>query len=292
MPTPPLSRRSMLAAAAAGAIAPSLTAQDSTDPPKRGIRNGRINQAGVQWCYGGPLDELAELCAALGASGVDVVRPNDWSILKKHGLVCTLTPCIERGFGPSRGLNRAEDHESHLEVIRERMAANDEAGFRNLLVFSGNRAEGLSDEEGLRNCAAALRVIAPEAEAKGQVILIENLNSKRDHRGYMFDRMAWGLELIQAVGSPAVKILYDIYHAQIMEGDVIATIRAHHESIGHYHTAGVPGRGNIDETQELYYPAIMEAIAETGFEGYVAQEFRPSGDRKAAMAHAFELCDV
>jgi len=288
-----LSRRSLLCGTLATA-AGAARAQDASGRAERaaGIVNGRLRQAGVQWCYGGPLEELAAVCARLGVSGVDVVHPDQWPILEAHGLVCTMTPCFERGFGTGRGLNRPEDHESHLEVVRERIDRNAEADFENVLVFSGNRPDGISDAEGLRHCATALKAIVPYAAERGQVIQMELLNSKHDHPGYMFDSVAWGLDLVQAVGSSHFKLLYDIYHAQIMEGDIIATIRAHHESFGHYHTAGVPGRSNLDETQELYYPAIMEAIAETGFRGYVGQEFRPRGDRMAALTHAVELCDV
>lgn len=298
MKNPELSRRALLhtplAAAALGAAGSLPSAQDPAPESERdeGIRNGRLKQAGVGWCYGGPLPELAALCARLGVSGIDVVHPDQWGVLEEHGIVCTMTPCFENGFGIGRGLNKLENHEGHLELIRQRIDLNAEHGYENVLVFSGNREDGLSDEEGLQNCATALRQIVGYAEEKGQVIQMELLNSKRDHRGYMFDRARWGVDLVQAVGSPAFKVLYDIYHAQIMEGDIIATIREHHEHFGHYHTAGVPGRSNIDETQELYYPAIMEAIAETDFNGYVGQEFRPRGDRQAALIHAVELCDV
>ena len=177
-------------------------------------------------------------------------------------------------------------------MLKQRIDQSAEAGFENVIVFSGNRQAGLSDQEGLENCAEALRQIVGYAAEKGQTIQMELLNSKRDHRGYMFDRTPWGVELVQKVGSDSFKILYDIYHAQIMEGDIITTIQEHHEHFGHYHTAGVPGRSNIDETQELYYPAIMEAVAATGFKGYVGQEFRPRGDRRKAMIHAVETCDV
>jgi len=293
--TPHPSRRALLQAplAAAALSATSMAAAPASgrqeDAP---AAKGRIRQAGVLWCYGGPLAELAKVCQTLGMHGVDVVHPREFPVLKEHGLVCTLTPAMEKGIGLRKGLNKKEHHGTHFEVVQERIERNAEFGFENVLVFSGDREEGLSDREGLENCAAALRELAPMAEEKGQVLQMELLNSKRDHKGYMFDRMAWGAELVQMVGSPAFKVLYDIYHAQIMEGDVIQTIRDHHDSIGHYHTAGVPGRSNIDETQELYYPAIMGAIAETGYEGYVSHEFRPRGDKVAALTHAVEICDV
>lgn len=290
--TRPLSRRSVLQGSlASAALGGTAAAQEAEERPV-GIRNGRLRQAGVQWCYGAPLEELAALCVRLGVSGVDVVHPNEWPVLQAHGLVCTMTPCFERGIGIGNGLNKVEHHETHFEVVRERIDRNAEAGFKNVLVFSGNREDGLSDKQGLANCATALKQLVGYAEERGQVIQMEILNSKKDHAGYMFDRTAWGLDLVQAVGSDHFKLLYDIYHAQIMEGDIIATIRAHHDHFGHYHTAGVPGRSNLDETQELYYPAIMAAVAETGFEGFVGQEFIPRGDRAQALTHAVELCDV
>ena len=296
-----LNRRALIGRALAGTSVPALLAsmaEASTQETIAGIEiepavvKGRIQQASVLWCFGAPLPVLARISKALGLVGVDVVSPPDWPILQKHGLLSTMTPCMERGYGIGNGLNKKENHEGHLQLVKERIDASAEAGFRNILVFSGNRAEGLSDKQGLENCAEALRQIAPYAEEKGQLILMELLNSKRDHKGYMCDRTHWGVELVQKVGSPAFKLLYDIYHMQIQEGDVIATIREAHEHIGHYHTAGVPGRGNLDETQELYYPAIMEAILETGHEGYVAQEFIPKGDKIAALRQAVTTCDV
>ena len=290
-----LSRRALLQApiAAAALSATAAAAQDPapTAPPARPSK-GRIRQAGVHWCYGGPLDEMAKVCKALGLHGIDVVHPPGFPTLKEHGLVCTMTPAMGGGVGIGNGLNKKENHEKYIALIRNRIDANAEYGFENVLVFSGNREEGLSDKQGLENCAEALAQVVPYAEEKGQVVQMELLNSKRDHRGYMMDNTPWGVELVQKVGSPSFKILYDIYHAQIMEGDIIQTIRDHHESFGHYHTAGVPGRSNIDETQELYYPAICEAIAETNADLYVAHEFRPRGDKVKALTHAVEICDV
>lgn len=295
-----MNRRSMLATTLAGAaVAPTIRAQAASEDgdsgetsEKRGVKKGRLKQSSVAWCYGAPLEELAKVSAELGISGIDVVNPPDWPILRKYGLVSTMTPCMERGYGIGNGLNKPENHEGHLQLIKERIDASAAAGFRNILVFSGNRESGLSDKQGLENCATALRQIAPYAEEKGQMLCMELLNSKRDHKGYMCDRTYWGAELVEKVGSDSFKLLYDIYHMQVQEGDVIATIREFRNHIGHYHTAGVPGRSNIDETQELYYPAIMEAIAAEPFEGYVGQEFIPRGDKRAALTHAVEVCDV
>ncbi len=289
--------RAPLALAALGSTSRALAAQDGGSaqpeaPVKGGVRRGNIRQAGVGWCYGGPLEELCQLCVELGLDAIDIAHPRDFPLLKKYGLQSSMTVSMERGIGITNSFNRKENHELGLEVLKQRIDENAAAGFHNVIVFSGNRAEGLSDAEGLANCAEALRQLVGYAEERGQTLHIEYLNSKRDHAGYMFDNIAWGAELIQRVGSDALKILFDIYHAQIMEGDVIATIREHHAIIGHYHTAGVPGRRDLDDSQELYYPAIMRAIVETGFEGVVGQEFIPKGDRRQALKRAVELCDV
>ena len=288
-------RRSLLLGSLATATAPRSRGESTrwdAQQSGRGIRRGRLKQSSVHWCYGGPLEELARVSAGLGLSGIDVVAPAEWEILKRHGLISTMTPCMERGYGITNGLNKPENHAGHIALVKERIDASAEAGFRNILVFSGNRESGLSDGEGLENCARALRELVPLAEEKGQVLFMELLNSKRDHVGYMCDRTTWGADLVQKVGSDAFKLLYDIYHMQIQEGDVIATIKEFAESIGHYHTAGVPGRGNLDENQELNYPAIMGAIAENAFDGCVGQEFIPQGDKVAALTQAVELCDV
>lgn len=292
-----LTRRSLLVGSLAGAtVVPAVGAragaQRASDETPGGIKKGRLKQSSVLWCYGAPLEELAKVSARLGLSGIDVVNPPDWPVLQKYGLLSTMTPCMERGFGIARGLNKKEHHEGHLQLVKERIDASAEAGFQNILVFSGNREDGLSDRAGLENCAVALRQVVSHAEEKGQLLCMELLNSKRDHKGYMCDRTAWGAELVQKVGSDAFKLLYDIYHMQIQEGDVIETIREFRESIGHYHTAGVPGRGNLDENQELYYPAIMEAIADEPFDGYIGQEFIPRGNKAQALRQAVELCDV
>ncbi len=289
-----VTRRSYLQLSAATAAAGLAGTASATQDPNRkaGSTKGRIKQSGVAWCYGGPLEELAELCVKLGVPAIDVVAPGKWDVLKKHDLKCSLTIVRGKGYNIGNALNREENHEGYLEILKKAIDQNAEAGFENVLVFSGNRRKGLSDKQGLENCAKALKQVVGYAAEKGQVIQMELLNSKRDHKGYMFDRSPWGVELVQKVGSDAFKLVYDIYHAQIMEGDVIQTIRDHHEAFGHYHTAGVPGRSNLDHTQELYYPAIMEAIAATGFQGYVGQEFRPKGDRVKAFTQAVEWCDV
>jgi hydroxypyruvate isomerase len=218
---------------------------------------------------------------------IDLLGPNDFPTLKKHGLVCSMIST----HGLTKGLNRKENHEECLARIRSAIDAASEYNFPNVITFPGNRA-GMSDDVGVDNTVIALKQVAGYAEKKAVTICLEYLNSKVNHKDYMFDNMAWGVEACKKVGSESVKILYDIYHAQIMEGDIIRTIRTYKDYIGHYHTGGNPGRNEIDETQELYYPAIMRAIADTGFKGYVAHEFVPKHDPIESLAYAVRICDV
>ena len=225
----------------------------------------------------------------MGLGAVELLKPGpQWDILKKHGMLCAMTS--SHGIDP--GLNRKENHEPCLAKIRSSIEATAEAGFPNVICMSGNRGKGLTDEEGLDNCAAALKQVVSLAEKKKVTLCMELLNSKVDHKGYMCDNTAWGVALCKKVGSERMKLLYDIYHMQIMEGDIIRTIRDNKDYIGHYHTGGVPGRNEIDESQELYYPAIMRAIVQTGFKGSVGQEFVPKRDPLTSLAQAIRICDV
>ena len=282
-----LSRRSLLRASllAAGAVATPWLARNGHGEIGRVVKHGRINQSASRWCYNKlTLDALCEAGAQLGLQGIDLLGPQDFPTLKKYGLVCTMTS----GGG---SLNDPAQHEQTIARIRKLIEANAEYGFRNVIAMSGNR-DGIPDDVGIENAVAALKSVASFAEEKRVTICIEYLNSKVDHAGYMFDHMAWGVEVCQRVGSPNVKILYDIYHAQIMEGDVIRTIQTHKDLIGHYHTGGNPGRHEIDDTQELNYRAIMRAIVATGYQGYVAHEFVPTRDPIESLAEAIEICDV
>ncbi len=282
-----LSRRTLIAAAAAAAV--SAAPQRAAAQQERVITNGRIRQSVCQWCFGRmPIEELAAAAQAMGLESIEILGPEAFPVLRKHDLICAMT----NSHGISQGLNDPANHEACLEAIRDGIDATAEAGFPNVITFSGNR-NGIADQEGLENCAAALKQIVGHAEQKGVTICMELLNSKVDHADYMGDNMPWLVELVDRVGSDRFKILYDIYHAQVMEGDVIRTVRDHHQHIGHYHTAGNPGRNELDENQELYYPAIMRAILDTGYTGIVGQEFIPRGDDKlAALAHGVKVCDV
>lgn len=283
-----LTRRGFLAGTSAG-LAMNLAAGGAFAEQASMERKGNIRQSVCKWCYGNQgLDDFAGFCAGIGIQSIELVDPPEWPILKKHGLICAMTP----SHSIHKGLNRTANHEECLAAIRRSIEATAEAGFPNVICFSGNRA-GMDDEEGLKNCEIALKKIVGFAEEKNVTICMELLNSKRNHRDYMCDRTAWGAKLVRRVGSDRFKLLYDIYHMQVQEGDVIATIREFADCIGHYHTAGVPGRNEIDASQELFYPAIMQAIVATGFKGYVGQEFIPkSPDPLAALASAVQICDV
>lgn len=252
---------------------------------------GNINHSVCKWCYGDiPLKEFAVACKEMGIAAIDLLGADDWKTVQDAGITCSLGTPNDAGI--TRGLNDPENHErltkNYIEVIEK--AAD--AGIEKIIVFSGNR-NGISDDLGLENCAVGLQKALKVAEKKNILLVMELLNSKVNHPDYQCDHTEWGVRLAKKVGSPNFKLLYDIYHMQIMEGDVIRTIQDNHEYIAHYHTGGVPGRNEIDESQELYYPAIMKAILETGYRGYVAQEFIPKGDDKLASLKAgVTICDV
>jgi len=288
MNTSKLSRRSLLHTAsivAAGAVGGSAMAQAPGPEIKRVVKKGRINQSASRWCYGKlTLEKLCAAGAKIGLKGIDLLSPRAFPTLKKYGLICTMTS------GGSDLIDKKK-HQKAISGIRSSIEANAEYGYPNVIALAGY-GKGMSEDVGIANTVEALKSVASLAEKKKVNVCIEYLNSKVDHKGYMFDNMAWGVEVCKRVGSPNVKILYDIYHAQIMEGDIIRTIKTHAKFIGHYHTGGNPGRNEIDETQELYYPAIMRAIADSGFAGYVAHEFVPKRDPVASLAQAVKICDV
>jgi len=278
----------LAAATVAGSLARKGYAAASAENIERIVKNGRINQSVSKWCYSKiPLEQFCVIVKKMGMNAIDLLSPNDFPTLKKHGLVCSMI----NTHNLTKGLNRIENHQACLASIRSAIDAAAEYQFPNVITFPGNR-EGMSDDEGIKNTVIALKQIAGYAEEKKVTICLEYLNSKVNHKDYMFDKTAWGVEVCKQVGSPRVKILYDIYHAQIMEGDIIRTLRDNKDHIGHYHTGGNPGRNEIDDTQELYYPAIVRAIAETGYQGYVAHEFVPKGDPIKALAYAVRICDV
>ena len=267
----------------------SLAACDQTE--KKLKLKGNINHSVCRWTY--PHLSVDELCLAvkkIGFNAIDLVGPADWPTLKKHDVFSSM--CNGAEISLTEGWNTKEYHSTLIKKYSDHIQLAADAGYKNVICFSGNR-KGMDDETGLMNCAEGLKQIMALAEKKDIMIQMELLNSKVDHKDYMCDKTPWGVELCKRLGSANFKLLYDIYHMQIDEGDVIRTIKDNHKYFGHYHTGGVPGRHEINETQELYYPAIMKAILETGHKGYVAQEFIPAAqDKIASLKHAVKVCDV
>jgi len=293
------SRRSFLSTSAVTLAAASLHTRLAAADSAIGGK-GRIHHSVCKWCY--PKIELKDLCIAgkeMGLTSIELLQPANFPTLKEYGLGCAMVsnPPVKGPDGKAlggieRAWNRKEHHDLLVQAYEPQINAVADAGFKNLICFSGNRA-GLDDETGLKHCAEGLKKIMQLAEKRGVVICMELLNSRVNHPDYQCDKSAWGVELVKQIGSANFKLLYDIYHMQIMEGDVIATIRKQHENFAHYHTGGVPGRHEIDETQELNYGPIMRAIAETGFKGHVAQEFIPARpDAIASLRQAVGICDV
>jgi hydroxypyruvate isomerase len=287
-----LSRRSALTAAAG--LATSLSVRLDAADAASGMK-GHIHHSVCKWCY--PKVSLEDLCVAgkaMGLQSIELLGPQEWPVLQKHGLTCAITsnPVKDGLGGINKAFNRVEHHDTLVSAYEEWIPLAAKAGLKNVICFSGNR-DGLDDETGIRNCAKGLQRLMSLCEKSGITLVMELLNSRVDHRDYMCDKSAWGVALCKAVGSERFKLLYDIYHMQIMEGDVIATIRRDNRYFAHYHTGGVPGRNEIDETQELNYAAIMKAIVATGYQGHVAQEFIPKrADAIASLRQAVGICDV
>jgi len=288
-----------LAAAAVGLIANESAAAAAAQPEQESaaykIANGRIQQSVCAWCFLPllPIEELAAGAVRIGLKSVELAPPETWPVLKKLGLICA----VAKSHPLTKGFAHKEEHEECLAALRKSIDAASDAGFPNVITFSGMR-RGLADDDGLANMVAGLKQIVGHAERKGITLLLEMLNSRatepgKGHPDYFCDQVERTVEVCSRVGSPRLKLLFDIYHVQVMEGDVIARIRQFHEYTGHYHTAGVPGRNEPDDTQELNYGAIMRAIVETGYRGYVGQEFVPiHAPPLAALAAAARRCDV
>ncbi|MGB5500264.1 MAG: TIM barrel protein [Maribacter sp.] len=279
-------------AAASMAILASKTAVAANSSNKITMKlNNNINHSVCQWCYGSiPLEDFLKALNELGITSIDLIGPKDYPLLKNYNIHNAM--CNGAEISLTEGWNDLKYHGTLIKNYKEMIPIVAEAGYTNLICFSGNR-RGMEDDIGLKNCVEGLKQIMPLAEKHGVMIQMELLNSKVDHPDYMCDHSEWGVELCKQLGSDNFKLLYDIYHMQIMEGDVIRTIKAHHPYFGHYHTGGNPGRNEIDETQELYYPAIMKAILKTGFKGHVAQEFVPTWEDKiAALKQGITICDV
>ena len=294
-----MNRRNLLKTISSGiasvGVIPFMNAQKKNMILQSNKLKGNINHSVCAWCYKTPLEDLAKEAKKIGLVGIDLIGFEGWDILKKYNLTSTMCYGDLEGKSTRSLTNGWCDKKFHNELISNylrHIKLVEDSGWTNLICFSGSR-RGISDEQGLSNCVEGLNKIIPLAEKHGVVLHMELFNSKVDHKDYMCDNTNWGVKLCKRLNSNNFKLLYDIYHMQIMEGDVIRTISQNHKYIGHYHTAGVPGRNEIDETQELYYPAIMEGILETGFKGVVAQEFIPTKkDIYGALSEAIQICDV
>ena len=285
-----VSRRSILRSAATSTGALALAGLAGAQPAGRAVTRGRLRQSVSRWCYQKvALPDLCRAVAGLGVPAIDLLEEPDWQVARDHGLICSM------GYGGGgtikEGLNNPANHDRIVSNLVAAMPKAAALGVPNLITFFGNR-QGRSDREAIDHCVTGLNRLKAAAEQHGVTVCVELLNSKVDHKDYQGDRAAFGVEVVAAVNSPRVKLLYDIYHMQIMEGDVIRTIRQHHAHLGHYHTGGVPGRHELDDSQELQWPAICRAIAETGFRGYLAHEFVPVRDPMTSLREAVLLCDV
>ena len=279
------------AAIASGMVLPTKILAAVKNNSSTDALKGNINHSACRWCYSKiPTLTLAQNFKKMGLVGMDLVGPSEWKILKDNQLISTM--CNGAEISLTEGFNTLQYHDKLVKSYLDHINYVADAGYTNLICFSGSR-RGMDDETGLNNCVTGLKKIMALAEKRGVMIQMELLNSRVDHKDYMCDRSTWGIELCKRLGSPNFKLLFDIYHMQIDEGDIIHSIQTNHSYYGHYHTGGVPGRNEIDERQELYYPAIMRAIVATGFKGYVAQEFIPADqDPMASLASAVKICDV
>ena len=283
---PEITRREALAATGVALAAASLGAAEGG----RIVQKGRLKQSVCRWCYQKiALPDFCKAVAEIGLTAIDLVDEKDWPLLKEHGLVCSMG--WHTGGDIPNGLNDPANHDLIVDGLLGALPRAAKAGVPNLIAFFGNR-KGRSDEDAIKNCVAGLNRVKKAAEESGVMVCVELLNSKVDHKDYQGDRTWFGVEVVKRVESPRVKLLYDIYHMQIMEGDVIRTIRDNHQWIAHFHTGGVPGRHELDDTQELNWRTVSKAIADTGYTGYVAHEFVPTRDPLTSLREAVALCDV
>jgi hydroxypyruvate isomerase len=284
-----LTRRSVLALAAGAVGALPVKEADATQAPPAEPLKGRIKQSVSQWCYGGiPLDTLCANAKAMGLVGIDLLHEGEWPTVAKHGLLCTMAYGI--GSIPN-GWNDLKSHDRLIAEAERMIPKVAAAGLPNIITFSGNR-RGLTDAQGADNCVAGLQRIAKLAERHKVTVCMELLNSKHDHKDYQCDHTAWGVDVCKRIGSERIKLLYDIYHMQIMDGDVCTTIKENIAYIAHFHTGGVPGRHELDDTQELNYARVCKAIVASGFQGFVAHEFLPTRDPMKSLRQAVQICDV
>jgi hydroxypyruvate isomerase len=285
-----LSRRKMMKGVLSGVTIASLPPLSWSEPSVPSQRKGQISQSVSRWCYRQiPLDKFCADAAQIGLKAVDLLNPDEYEVPRRYGLVCSMG--YAGGGEIVSALNRVQNHAKIEEGFRKYIPLAAKAGVPNVITFSGNR-EGMSDDEGAKNTIAGLNRVKKIAEDHGVTICMELLNSKVDHKDYMCDHTAWGVQVVQAVNSPRVKLLYDIYHMQIMEGDLVRTIQQNIHWLGHFHTGGVPGRHELDNSQEVQWDGVMRGIAQANFHGYVAHEFVPTRDPLTSLREAADLCDV
>ena len=286
-----ITRRSLLKSLAVGAATvtvPGMLLAQTADAIEALTVKGDIRQSVSKWCFGNiPMDEFCKICKKIGMVGIDLVNENEWDIVNSNDMIVTMGNGVDQ---IGRGFNRIQNHDGLIEGFTRLIPIAAEKKVLNLICFSGER-RGMSDDEGLANCVIGIKRLMPLAERHGVTIHLELLNSLRDHKDYQADKTAWAAEVVKQVGSERFKLLYDIYHMQIMEGNLIDSIRKYTDVIGHYHTASVPGRNDLSTNQEIYYPAVIRAIKETGYKGFVAHEFLPRNGIQS-LRDAVALCDV
>jgi hydroxypyruvate isomerase len=293
-----VTRRQALAAAGAVAMGSTLSAAGSAQGSDKAVKKGRLKQSVCRWCYDAvlgprriPLDEFCKNVAAMGLTAVDLLQPDEWEVAARYGLICSTGYPGQGGGTIPDGLNNRNLHDTIVKTFESALPRARQMHVPNLITFFGNR-RGMPDNEASDNCIAVLGRIAPIAEANNVTVVVELLNSKVDHADYQGDHTPFGVRVVKAVNSPRIRLLYDIYHMQIMEGDIIRTIQQNKEWFAHYHTGGVPGRHELDATQELQWASIVKAILDTGYTGYFAHEFIPQRDAMASLREAVMLCDV
>lgn len=290
-----INRRDLLkrvGAGAAGAMAwPAIGAAEQAASSPKVVKIGRLKQSVTRWPYAKiPMPEFCRAVADMGLTAIDLLRPNEWADLKPYGLTCSMA------YGGSddiaRGFNNPANHDAMIQALTTNIPLAAKAGIPNVIAFFGNVQPNMTEAQAVENCVTGLSRIRKVAEDSGVTVCVELLNSKVNHKGYQGDHTAFGVQVVNGVGSPRVKLLYDIYHMQIMEGDLIRTIRQNIGSIAHFHTGGVPDRHELDDTQEVHWRGVSAAIADLGFTGYVAHEFQPTRDPLTSLREAVALCDV
>jgi hydroxypyruvate isomerase len=290
-----INRRDLLkrvGAGAAGAVAwPGIAAAEQASAAQKIVKNGRLKQSVTRWTYARiPSPEFYRAVADMGLTAVDLLKPNEWADLKPYGLTCSMAYAGSDDI--ARGFNNPANHDAMVQALTQNIPLAAKAGIPNVIAFFGNIQPNMTEAQAVDNCVTGLNRIKKVAEDSGVTVCVELLNSKVNHRGYQGDHTAFGVQVIKGVDSPRVKLLYDIYHMQIMEGDLIRTIRQNIGSIAHFHTGGVPDRHELDDTQEVNWRAVSKAIVDLGFTGYVAHEFQPTRDPLTSLREAVALCDV